>query len=155
MKEAGGEVTQLREVCCTDASVNTCRISVDGSWQKRGRNSLHGVVTAVSNGKCINFHVMSKHCKQCRIWESKKGMDEYTTWKEMHNCNINHTTSSGSMEAVGAKEIYRRSIDKHKLMCRQYIGDGDTSSFKEVVASNPYKEYGICIIKLECVGHVQ
>ena len=118
-------------------------------WQKRGHNSLHGVVTAVSNGKCIDFHVMSKHCKQCWIWESKKGMDEYTTWKEMNNCNINHTTSSGSMEAVGAKEIYRRTIDKHKLMYSQYLGDGDTSSFKEIVTSNPYKEYGICIIKLE------
>ena len=116
--------------------------------------ALHGVVTAISNGKCIDFHVMSKHCKQCRIWESKKGTDEYT-WKEMHNCNINHTTSSGSMGAVGAKEIYRRSIDKHKLIYSQYIGDGDISSFKEVVASNPYKEYGIGIIKLECVGHMQ
>ena len=63
MKEAGGEVTQLGEVCCTEASVNTCRISVDGSWQKRGHNSLHGVVTAISNGKCIDFHIMSKHCK--------------------------------------------------------------------------------------------
>ena len=40
-------------------------------------------------------------------------------------------------------------------MYSQYLGDGDTSSFKEVVASNPYKEYGICIIKLKCVGHVQ
>ena len=31
MKEAGREVTQLGEVCVTDASGNTCRISVDGS----------------------------------------------------------------------------------------------------------------------------
>ena len=69
-KEAGGEVTQLGEVCCTGVSANTCRISVDDSWQKRCHNSFHGVVTAVSNGKCIDFHVMSKHCKQCRIWES-------------------------------------------------------------------------------------
>ena len=98
---------------------------------------------------------MSKYCKQCRIWESKKGTVEYTTWKEMHNCNINHTTSFGSMEAVCAIEIYRRSIAKHKLMYSQYLGDSDTSAFKAVVASNPYKEYGIGIIKLECVGHVQ
>ena len=156
MKEAGREVTNLGEVYGNDDNVNnTCRISVDGSWQKRGHNSLHGVVTAISNGKCIDFHVMSKHCKQCRIWESRKGTNEYITWKEIHNCNINHTMSSGSMEAVGAVEMYRRSISKHNLIYNQYLGDGDTSSFKEVVASNPYKEYDVNIIKLECVGHVQ
>ena len=73
----------------------------------------------------------------------------------MHNCNINHTTSSGSMETVGAREVYRRSVDEHKSMYSQYLGGDDTPSFKEVVASNTYKEYGICIIKLECVSHVQ
>ena len=36
------------------------------------------------------------------------------------------------------------------------MGDGDTSSFSEVVASQPYKEHGDIIpVKLECVGHVQ
>ena len=36
------------------------------------------------------------------------------------------------------------------------MGDGDTSSFSEVVTSQPYKEHGDIIpVKLECVGHVQ
>ena len=35
------------------------------------------------------------------------------------------------------------------------MGDGDTSSFKEVVESNPYSEFGIAPEKIECVGHVQ
>ena len=32
---------------------------------------------------------------------------------------------------------------------------GDSSSFKEVVESNPYSEFGIVPEKVECVGHVQ
>ena len=32
---------------------------------------------------------------------------------------------------------------------------GDTSSFKEVVESNPYSEFDIVPEKVECVGHVQ
>ena len=36
------------------------------------------------------------------------------------------------------------------------MGDGDTSSFSEVVASEPYKDHGNVVPeKLECVGHVQ
>ena len=36
-----------------------------------------------------------------------------------------------------------------------YIGDGDTSSYSEVVKSKPYEQYGVSPVKLECVGHVQ
>ena len=32
---------------------------------------------------------------------------------------------------------------------------GDTSSFREVKQSNPYKKFNIQPIKLECIGHVQ
>ena len=32
---------------------------------------------------------------------------------------------------------------------------GDTSSFKEVIESNPYSEFDIVPEKVECVGHVQ
>ena len=34
-------------------------------------------------------------------------------------------------------------------------GDGDTSSFKEIVVADPYKKYNIEVIRLECCGHVQ
>ena len=50
---------------------------------------------------------------------------------------------------------------KHKSVYLQYLGDGDTSSLKEVVEINPYSEFGIipekCFTeksKVECVGHV-
>lgn len=31
----------------------------------------------------------------------------------------------------------------------------ETSPFKDVASSDPYKEYGLEIVKLECIGHVQ
>ena len=67
----------------------------------------------------------------------------------------NHTKSSGAMKAVGAIDIFSHSVEKHKLIYKDYIGDGDTSSVKEVVEAEPYKKYKIVPNKLECVGHVQ
>ena len=51
--------------------------------------------------------------------------------------------------------MFARSVGKYNLIYNEYFGDGDTSSFREVVSSNPYEKYGIVPLKLECVGHVQ
>ena len=59
------------------------------------------------------------------------------------------------MDAAEAVEIFQHSVQKHKLVYSQYLGDGDTSSFEEVVKSNPYFEFGIVHEKVECVSHVQ
>ena len=56
------------------------------------------------------------------------------------------------MEGAGAVAIFKRSVEKNNLICSEYLGDGDTSSFKEVVDSQPRIEL---VIKLECVGHTQ
>ncbi len=58
------------------------------------------------------------------------------------------------MEGIGAVTVFQQSDKKHKLICENYIGDGDTS-FKEVEAENPYKDYDLILSKLECTGHVQ
>ena len=44
------------------------------------------------------------------------------------------------MEAVGAVNIFCSSIEKHGLIYENYIGDGDTTSFKEVVDAKPYEK---------------
>ena len=59
------------------------------------------------------------------------------------------------MEAAGAIDIFNESIDKNNLIYREYRGDGDTSSFKEVVDTNPYEKYDAIPSKVECIGHVQ
>ena len=140
---------------CDNSHLTVCDISLDGTWQRRGHSSLNGVVTAISNGKCLDKHVMSKYCKSCLRWESKKGSTEYNNWLIDHHCYANHKKSSGAMESAGAVAIFSSSIEKHGLIYKSYLGDGDTSSYKDVVATNPYEEYGIVPIKLEGVGHVQ
>lgn len=55
-----------------DGVVNT-KVSGDGAWQKRGYSSLNGVMTLISNGKCIDQEVMTKKCKQCDLWKHRKG----------------------------------------------------------------------------------
>ena len=85
---------------------------------------------------------MTKTCKACKSWESRKGTEElslvsqyvisekklkyntvvyiivYTIVYELflsHNeCDINHEGSSGSMEAAGVAECFMSSEDDRK-----------------------------------------
>jgi hypothetical protein len=155
-------VSEIKATATDQSQPVKCRVSFDGTWQKRGFSSSNGIVTAMNSGRCIDVHVMSKICKKCTVWQERKTDPEfdYDQWKEEHyasdECEINHTKSSGAMEAAGAVEIFSRSVGKNGLIYSEYLGDGDTSSFSEVVASEPYKDHGnIVPEKLECVGHVQ
>ena len=42
---------------------------IDSAWQKRGLSSANGIFTVTVSNKCVDTHVLSKHCKQCQIWE--------------------------------------------------------------------------------------
>ena len=136
-----------------EAEIEDCQVTIDGTWQKRGHSSLNGVVAATSSkGKVIDFHVLTKSCKSCQIWESRRDR-KISQLEQIHKCPINHTKSAGAMEAAGAVSIFKQSVDKYKLRYRTYIGDGDTDSFGKVVEAKPYGD--ILPVKLECVGHVQ
>ena len=139
----------------SDPSIALCQVSLDGSWQKQGHSSLNGLVTAICDGRCIDRHVMTKYCKGCKMWEAKTGSKEYDDWLLDHDCPVNHKKSSGAMEGAGALSIFCSSIEKHNLIYSHYIGDGDTSAFKEVVDAQPYKNFDVVPVKLECVGHIQ
>ena len=158
MQNAAVGVRSLRLV--TDLSKPPhpmCRVSMDGSWQKRGNVSLHGVVTAISEMKCVSVHVLTKYYRQCRIWERKKGSQEYESWKSVHElgCKLNDERSPGSMESVGAVEMFCRSVEKNGLIYDEYLGDGDSSSYNDFVAAKPYKCYCIDPAKCESVGHAE
>ena len=103
--------------------VNT-KVSGDGAFQNGGYSWLNGVVTLIANGKCIGSEVMSKKCKQCDIWESKKDTQEYTDWRSEHSCSINHEGSARAMEVNGLKRMFSWFIHLHKLRYNFYIGDG-------------------------------
>ena len=105
---------------------------------------------------------MSKTCKKCTTWECRKNYPEfdYNLWFAEHvdndECEINHESSSGAMESSGGVKIFKRSVKKNGLIYSDYLGDGDTSSFSDVVNSEPYKDHGNVVPqKLDCVGHVQ
>ena len=57
----------------------------DGAWQKRGYSSLNGFVTIISktNGKCIDYCILSKKCKSCEYWNAHKGSSKYMMFKVM------------------------------------------------------------------------
>ena len=58
------------------------------------------------------------------------------------------------MDSAAAVDIWKRSISTHNLVYDTYIGDGDSSSYKNLVKSDPYN--GLSIVrKEECLGHVQ
>lgn len=71
---------------------------VTASEHGRGYVSLNGVITSICQGKCVDVDIIIKVCRSCRFWDPKKGTPEYVEWKTNHDCSINHTGSSGSME---------------------------------------------------------
>ena len=135
------------------------RVSLDGTWQKRGHQSKNGVVTLMSSktGKCIDYEICTKTCKACQYWTDDRqaeNPDDFVAFREKHICDINHSGSAGSMESTGAVNLFNRSVKKYNLRYKEYLGDGDSSAFKQVVDSKPYG--GLLVPKkLECCGHVQ
>ena len=64
-----------------------------------------------------------------------------------------HAGSAASMEIAGVLQCFKQSVHLHNLRYTNYIGDGDSKSYLEVVKADPYN--GVQITKLECIGHVQ
>ena len=60
----------------------------DGVWQKRGHSSANGAVTVTVGNKCVDTHVLSKHRKQCEIWEIRQATPEYSNRKDSYVCSV-------------------------------------------------------------------
>ncbi|XP_071652727.1 uncharacterized protein [Temnothorax longispinosus] len=133
-------------------------VSGDGTWKKRGFSSLFGVTTLIgqNTGKIIDLVVKSSHCQSCIFWKNKKGTVEYSEWFEDHKetCSINHSGSFGKMEVDSMKEMFSRSEEQFGVRYCNYIGDGDSKTFKALMDLQPYGE-DITLKKHECVGHVE
>ena len=61
---------------------------------------------------------------------------------------MNHEGSAASLEPEGVVACFERSIEKYKSRYTQYLGDGDTKSYLEVVKKDPYNG-------TVCIGHLQ
>lgn len=122
-------------------------ISGDGTWKRRGHTSKIGVCSIIGGmtGKVLDVEVLSTFCKTC---------DSADTEAKDHDCLRNHSGSSGQMETVGMVRIFQRSENCNGVRYTNYIGDGDSSTYKNIVEFAPYGS-GATIDKIECVGHVQ
>ena len=113
-------------------------------------------VISIDTGKCLDYNVLSKKCPLCTSWESRKNTDDYERFinviRDSHMCSINHDGSAGSMEVKGILECFATSVQKYKLRYTEYLGDGDSKSYKQVCEADPY---GIPISKLEYIGHIR
>lgn len=150
MKAAVEEAVEENKIVLEDSDLaldgteRDLKAGIDGTWQRRGFSSLNGIVTctSVDTGKVMDIEVLSKFCS-CDDKESHKA-----------NCTANYQGSSGGMEAAGALAIFHRSVNKYNVRFTEYLGDGDTNSFKTIEESKPYGD-GVQIKKLECIGHIQ
>ena len=138
-----------------------CNVSFDATWHQRGHYSNQGFAAVIEStlGKVIDYVVYDRVCSKCTKWPKERreqepeGYSRFLTEHKSH-CQANYNGTSQSMESSAAIEMWGRSIEKNQLMYETYIGDGDSSSFKNLLKSDPYK--GECIVrKEECLGHVQ
>ncbi len=139
-KSMADAAKQLKDVKTQSPTKDGCAVLLDGTWQKRGYASHHGIVSCISvdTGKCLDVEVLSNIHKACSAWETKdKESDAYMEWKLKHVCKIDHKGSASSMESVGATRTFSRSEPIHDLQYTKYLGDGDSASFKKVVRTYP------------------
>ena len=74
MRKAGKKAAtkSVFEAAEENISLPMIRVSLDGTWQKRGHNSHNGVISAAVNSNILDVEVLTTICKQCTIWEKRK-----------------------------------------------------------------------------------
>lgn len=100
--------------------------------------------------------VKSSYCADCKAWKKRSGTDEFDDWLIEHEdkCQINHSGSAGKMEVDAVVEMFQRSENIYGVKYKNYVGDGDSKTYKSVVEKKPFGDE-FEIVKKECVGHVQ
>ena len=133
-------------------------VSGDGSWARRGFLSLLGIVSLIGKytNKLLDVIGKSRVCRGCSSWTRKTDTVEYAAWYDDHqeHCEANHEGSSGKMEVDGIIEMFQRSEELYNVKYANYIGDGDTKTFKSLIDVNPYGD-DLVVRKSECVLHVK
>lgn len=98
--------------------------------------------------KVIFLGVKNKYCTTCARAEGK---DEAA---KPHTCykNWGMKQSSTSMEAAIICEGFQQSEEMHKVRYAKLIADGDSSVYKKILESRPYKH--LTVEKVECKNHL-
>ncbi|CAF4577882.1 unnamed protein product [Rotaria sp. Silwood2] len=132
-----------------DGDPTALTVSGDGTWQRRGFKSIHGVAAVLScntTPKVLDVQRLSKKCLICTgaLSVKNKDLDLYDVIIHNHDCESNYDGSSGGMESQGIQDIFKRSFPK-------YIGDGDSSVMWNLTQHPPSP--GIGIEKIEDINH--
>lgn len=128
-------------------------IVCDGSWPKRSYrtnfSSLSGcaVIIGLRTNKVIYFDVKNKYCHVCKIAQSKKEEP-----KE-HECNANYVGPASSMETKIIVEGFY-ACEKLGLRFKEYIADGDSSTFKAISDAKIYQNPEMDVDKDDCCNHL-
>ncbi|CAF1373293.1 unnamed protein product [Rotaria sp. Silwood1] len=139
-----------------DGDPTNLTVSGDGTWQRRGFKSIHGVAAVLSSNttpKVLDVQRLSKKCVICTGALSVKNTDPdlYDEIINNHDCESNYDGSSGGMESQGIHDIFKRSIRQYQVQYTRYIGDGDSSVMWNLTQHPPYP--GIEIEKIEDINH--
>lgn len=134
-------------------------VSFDGTWVKGGFTSLIGVVfvLSVDTGDVLNSMSYPNPARSVHLRKGRcNSDDEFEEWQMEHiassDCDINFHGSSPAMETEGAKVLWNRSLEKHKIRYKWMVSNGDSKAFNAV--EDTYGDH--CkVINSDCVGHVQ
>ena len=162
MRIAGEQAyQQAAAVDESSSELRECAVSFDASWHRRGHYSNQGFAAAIETefGKVLDYSLYDRVCYLCSKWPDSRRTscpEEYEEYWIAHKnlCTANYKGTSQAMESTGAIDVWKRSIEKHNLAYATYIGDGDSSSFKNLLQTDPY-DGKVPIRKEECIGHVQ
>lgn len=127
-------------------------VIADGCWSKRSfRNNYSAssgaaAIIGAYTGKILYLGVKNKYCIVCAKAENKK------IEPANHICYKNYSGSSSSMESTSLVEGFSNSLETHGLIYARLISDGDSSTHKKILESNPYKNCKVQ--KIECRNHL-
>ncbi len=114
LKRAREEVRQFYGAV-SESEIVDCLVSVDGTWQKRGYQSLLGAVYVIEyqTGKVLHYKVICKFCHDCNLHKNCDNDADFLAWKESHESKreCNFDGGSGSIEPMGLVQLFKRSLD--------------------------------------------
>lgn len=155
--EASMDAALQEEIAALPEGRKGLSVSGDGTWRKKGFNSLQGVssLIGIESDKVIARCVKNSYCKGCKEMENKKETAEYEEWYEVHKdvCQANHTGCAGKMEVNGILDMIKELFTKG-IMIEFYIGDGDSKVYLAIKTEQLYGNL-LTTSKKECIGHVQ
>ncbi|CAF3957064.1 unnamed protein product [Rotaria sp. Silwood1] len=133
------------EGACAEAGARDLVVSGDGSWQKRGFSSHHGVAAVISSSdvpKVLDIERLSKRCTVCDGAKSIKQSDplKFEQVMSTHQCQLNYKGSSDMI--INFKYYYRQAIIRNKTNLDDMVkAVWGIYKHKASTNSDPYHEW--------------